>query len=257
MEYTIHKLASLAGVTSRTLRYYDQIHLLKPSRVTEAGYRVYGPAEVDRLQHILFYRELGVGLPLIAAFLDEPDFDRGAALRDHLQALERERNRIDALILTVTHSIEQEKGTYTMTDSEKFMGFKRETIQKNEAQYGAEIRANYGDGTIDASNRRFENLTEEAYQRMTEMGEEIQVRLEEAVQSGAAPAGEEGAAIAALHRQWLSFTWAEYSPQAHAGLARMYVEDPRFTAYYDGSVPGCAAFLRDAVLAYTDKEGEA
>ena len=102
-----------------------------------------------------------------------------------------------------------------------------------------------------AGNEKFSKLTREEYARMEELGAEIRARLEGAVAAGLDPAGEEGRALAALHRDWLAFTWPSYSPQAHAGLAEGYVADPRFTAYYDRGRPGCAAFLRDAILAYT------
>ena len=88
MEYSIQELARLSGVTTRTLRWYDQIGLLKPGRVAENGYRRYGPAQVDRLQDILYYRALGVELAQIRACLDDPDFDRLSALRGHLARLE-------------------------------------------------------------------------------------------------------------------------------------------------------------------------
>lgn len=88
MEYTVKALADLAGVTPRTLRWYDRIGLLKPLRTTEAGYRLYGPAQLDRLQDILFYRELGLDLASIRTILDDPAFDRQAALQSHMAELE-------------------------------------------------------------------------------------------------------------------------------------------------------------------------
>ena len=101
MEYTVKALAELAGVTPRTLRWYDQVGLLKPLRTTEAGYRLYGPQQLDRLQDILFYRELGLDLAAIQAILDDPAFDRQAALQSHLAELKARRTRLDDLILTV------------------------------------------------------------------------------------------------------------------------------------------------------------
>ena len=98
MEYSIQALSRLSGGTTRTLRWYDEIGLLKPSRVAESGYRYYGPAEVDRLQDILYYRALGVELARIKRCLDDPSFDRLAALRSHLTALEAERARLEGLI---------------------------------------------------------------------------------------------------------------------------------------------------------------
>ena len=92
---TVNEVSRLTGVSIRALHYYDQIGLLKPSRVAESGYRYYGRAEVDRLQDILYYRALGVELARIKECLDDPSFDRLAALRNHLAALEAERERLE------------------------------------------------------------------------------------------------------------------------------------------------------------------
>ena len=253
MEYTIKALAELAGVTPRTLRWYDAQGLLKPLRVTKAGYRIYGPQQVDRLQTILFYRELGLDLASIGALLDDPAFDRLTALQSHLTELEARRERLDGLILTVKNAIIEAKGGNKMSDTQKFEAFKRQVIESNEARYGKEIRAKYGDEMVDRANDNVLSLTPEAYKEWKTLGEEILSALPPAVRAKADPAGEEGQRIARLHRQWLSFSWEHYTPQAHAGLARTYTADQRFTAYYDRDEPGCAAFLRDAIIAYTSK----
>ncbi len=250
MEYTIKQLADLSGVTPRTLRWYDREGLLQPGRVTEAGYRIYGPKEVDRLQEILFYRELDFSLADIRRLLDDPAYDRQAALQSHLVELEARRARLDGLILTVQKTIAEAKGGCKMSDKEKFEAFKRQAVAENEARYGKEIRKAYGGDTIEGSNWRVLSLTEEEYARWQALGEEIRSALTAAVRSGEDPAGAEGRRIAQLHREWLSFSWESYSPQAHGGLVRMYTQDPRFTAYYDREVPGCAAFLEAAVLAW-------
>ncbi len=138
-----------------------------------------------------------------------------------------------------------------MSDKEKFEAFKRRAVEANEARYGREIREKYGDETVDCSDACVLALTEEEYGWWTALGEEIRAALARAVRAGEDPAGEEGQRIAALHRQWLSCSWETYTPQAHAGLGQLYTADPRFTAYYDGEIPGCAAFLRDAILTYT------
>ena len=237
MEYTIQQLAKLSGVTRRTLRYYDQIGLLRPARTTEAGYRIYGPSQVDRLQHILFYRALGLELAEIRAALDDPDFRRQEALQSHLAALEEQRRALDTLILTVRKALDAEQGGIPMQDHEKFECFKQTLIQENEAAYGPELRARYGGGTIDAANDLF-------------MSRSRQEKLEAAVQAGADPAGAEGRALALLHRKWCAFRWpGAAEPRNHAALAALYTEDPRFTACYDKAVPGCAAFLRAAAEA--------
>lgn len=252
MEYTVKALAELAGVTPRTLRWYDQKGLLKPRRTTAAGYRIYGPREVDRLQDILFYRELGLELEAVREILDAPGFDRAAALRSHLAELEARRRRLDALILTVERTIEETEGGRPMSDREKFEAFKRRAVEANEEQYGEEVRRKYGDEAADQSNARLLSMTEEEHGQWKALEAEILSALAAAVRSGEDPAGPEGRRIAELHRRWLCCTWGKYTPQAHRGVAELYTADERFTAYYDREVPGCAAFLRSAVRAYTE-----
>lgn len=250
MEYTVKALADLAGITPRTLRWYDREGLLRPCRTTEAGYRLYGPRELDRLQDILFYRELGLELAAIRQILDDPAFDRLAALQSHLAELEDRKTRLELLILTVQKTIDEAKGGDRMSDKEKFEAFKRRAVEANETRYGPEIREKYGDDTVDRANARLLALTEEEYRTWNALGEEIKAALTRAVRAGDNPAGAEGRRIAALHRRWLSYSWGTCTPQAHAGLGQLYTADERFTAYYDGDVPGCAAFLRHAIAAY-------
>lgn len=248
MEYTIKALAGLAGVTTRTLRWYDQIGLLKPCRIQPNGYRVYGSAEVDRLQQIMFYRALGVELAQVKRLLDDPSFDRTAALRGHLTALMSERDRIDRLIHTVRRTLTAQERKEFMNDHEKFEAFKQRAVAQNETAYGAEIRARYGDDAMNAANARILALTAGEYDAWKQLGDQIRDRLAEAVRAGEAPDGPAGASIAALHKQWLGFSWEAYDTEKHRGLAQMYPADERFRAYYDREVSGCARFLCDAVL---------
>ena len=248
MEYSIQELSRLSGVTTRTLRWYDQIGLLKPSRVAESGYRYYGKAEVDRLQDILYYRALGVELARIKECLDDPSFDRLAALQSHLAALEAERERLEQLIRSVKETIGTEERNEIMSDQQKFEAFKQRTVTHNEEVYGAEIRAKYGDREVDEANAAVMHLTQEQYREWTSLGQEIQERLEEAVRAGLPPESEAGKELCALHRRWLTITGNPYDPAKHRGIAELYVADERFTAYYDKHLPGCAHFLRDAVI---------
>ena len=249
MEYTVKQLGDLAGVSGRTLRYYDQIDLLKPTMVNESGYRIYGPREVDRLQQILFYRELGVDLSTIKDLLDSPDFNERDALREHHQQLLEKRKQLDLLLRNVEQTLAALEGGKPMTDQAKFMGFKERLIKENEEKYGREVREKYGDEAADASNAKLMGLTEEQFAEMQRLAEEIIASLVKAVGTEK-PEGPEGQRIAELHRQWLSFTWPTYSKEAHANLAEMYVADERFTAYYDQHREGAAQFLRDAIAAY-------
>jgi DNA-binding transcriptional MerR regulator len=249
--YTVRQLARLAGISPRTIRYYDEIDLLKPARVSAAGYRLYGQAEVDRLQQILFYRALGLELKKIKRLLSAPSFDELAALKEHRTKLLAKRRQVELLIANVEKTIALKEGKITMTDQEKFEGFKEELVAENEEKYGAEIRAKYGDETIDRANAAFRNMTAQQYADWQQLGNEVLDTLKAAMATGD-PASALAQKTAELHRQWLNFSWDHYDKAAHAGLARMYVADPRFTAYYDEQVqPGAAEFLRDAILIYT------
>jgi len=250
MEYTILKLAQLAGVSTRTLRYYDELGILKPARTSSSGYRIYGQAEVDRLQQILFYRELGVSLEYIAKIIFSPNFDGVEALREHREKLLDRRNQLDLLIANVSKTISQKEEGIMMTDREKFEGFKHKLVQDNEEQYGKEARERWGNEAVDRSNARVKGMTREQHDKLNELTTELYSTLHAAAQTGD-PAGELAQKAADLHKQWLCFFWDEYTKEAHAGVAQMYVDDPRFTAHYDKEQPGTAAFLRDAILIYT------
>lgn len=249
MKYTVGTLATLAGVSTRTLRYYDKLGLLKPETINESGYRLYGEAQVDRLQQILFYRELDVELYTIKRILDAPSFEQGEALEAHLFALNERRDRLDALIETVKKTMAARKGEITMTDNQKFEAFKQNMIDENERKYGAEVRARYGDKAADESNTKISAMTKEQYEDTEALRKAVNEAIREAFASGD-PEGELAQKACAMHKEWLMRYWSEYSPEAHMGVAQMYVDDPRFAAYYDAIAPGCAQFLQDAIVAY-------
>ncbi|MGN7175829.1 MerR family transcriptional regulator [Paenibacillus sp. FSL R5-0490] len=253
MEYTVQKLAQLAGVSSRTLRYYDEIGILKPARTNSSGYRIYGQQEVDRLQQILFYRELGVSLDQIKEIITAPAFDAADALKEHREKLLEKRKQLDLLITNVEKTIASAEGRTTMSNKEKFEGFKKKMIEDNEKQYGKEIREKYGEETVEKSNAKLMNMTQEEHEAVTKLAEEVNSTLAQAMETGN-PAGELAQKAAGLHKQWITFYWSEYSKEAHAGLAEMYVADERFKAYYDKTQPGAAEFLRDAIKIYTGQQ---
>lgn len=253
MEYTVQKLSQIAGISTRTLRYYDEIGILKPARINSSKYRIYGEREVDLLQQIMFYRGMDIDLDTVKDIVTSKNFDEMNALQNHLVKLLAQRQQLDLLIENVTKTMEYKKGKLKMNDKEKFEGFKKKLVEENELKYGKEIREKYGDKQVNKSNQKMLHMTEEQYGKFEKLTQEILVTLEAAFATGD-PAGELAQKTADLHRQWLSYTWASYSKEAHAGLAQMYVEDERFTAYYDKNQPGMAAFLRDAILIYTGKK---
>lgn len=249
MEYTINKRSKISGISTRTLRYYDAIGLLKPARVTTASYRIYTQKELDTLQQILFYRELDFPLDEIKNILYAPQFDKGQAFKSHLAALINKRQRLDALINNVTKSLSTIKGETTMTDNEKFEGFKQSLIDKNEQKFGAEIRTKYGNTTIDTSNAKLKGLTQAQYDAGEALRLAYEAKLKSAIQTGD-PCGELAQTACDLHRQWLSVFYPSYSKAYHQGLADMYVGDERFKTHYEKIAPGCATFFRDAIHHY-------
>lgn len=253
MEYTVKKLSLLAGVSTRTLRYYDEIGILKPARINSSGYRIYGKEEVDRLQQILFYRELDIGLDNIKKILSSPDYDDIVALREHKRALLAKREQLNILIDNLDKTIKYREGRIVMNDSEKFEGFKKQLIEENEKKFGQEIREKYGEEAVKKSNEQFMNMSEEQYKEFEELGNSIFENLKKAMETND-PAGELAQKTAELHKKWITFCWGSYDKEAHAALAQMYVDDERFKAYYDKVQKGAAEFLRDAIFIYTGSE---
>lgn len=252
MEYTVQKLASLAGVSARTLRYYDEIGILKPARINSSGYRIYGQKEVDILQQILFYRELGVELENIKKIITSPNFDETQALKEHREKLVEKRKQLDLLIANVEKTIASTEGSIKMSNKEKFNGFKKQMVAENEKKYGKEIRNKYGEETVNQSNAKLLKMREEDFEAVTKLEREIIETLAEAMNTGD-PASDLAQKVADLHRQWISYYWPTYTKEAHAGVAQMYVDDERFKAYYDNIQPGAAEFLRDTIHFYTAK----
>lgn len=156
---------------------------------------------------------------------------------------------MNLLVANVEKTIKTMKGEMIMSDQEKFEGFLQKLVDNNERQYGEEARAKYGDEPIDRSNTKVLNMSKEQYIELEELTEDLNKTLKAAFEQGD-PAGELAQKACELHKKWLCFYWNDYSKEAHKGVTQMYVDDPRFTAYYDKIAPGCAVFLRDAVEIY-------
>lgn len=254
MKYTVHALAELTGLTPRTLRWYDTIHLLKPQRGAN-GYRIYGKPELDRLQQILFYKEAGMELSEISKLLDTENYDAETALKMHIQNLRQRKAGLEALISSAEKTLHYLKGEYNMSDNEKFEAFKQKMVDDNEKKYGEEVRSRWGNDTADQANAKMMNMSELEYAEFARLGDEINATLAAALATGN-PASQLGQQVAALHKQWLCYTWPQYNAEAHKMLAQAYVDDERFTAYYEKSGVGAAAFLRDAIVYYVDHSAE-
>lgn len=251
MEYTINKTAKISGVSTRTLRYYDEIGLLKPARINSSGYRIYGQKEMDRLQQILFYRNLDMKLEDIKQIMDQPDFNYISALEAHYHELLKQRKQIDQLLTTIQQTIRYQKGEIQMTDSEKFKAFKQEKLEENERRYGKEVREKYGEDTVKASNKKWQNMSEEDFKKMESFQEAIFENLGKLLDSKNLE-GPEAQKVYENHKKWLSFSWPNYTTEAHKGLVDMYLADERFAKYYNDRAenPEAVQWLHDAVYRY-------
>lgn len=251
MEYTVKQIAKIAGITTRTLRHYDKIGLLKPARINSSGYRIYSRNEVDLLQQILLFRALDIPLKKINKIINDDTFDNLSALKEHKINLQRKQLQLKVLIDTLDKTIVATEKGMIMNDKDKFEGFKEKLIDDNEKKYGEEVRAKYGDDVVEQSNSKVRGMSQEQMKHADALAVEIAETLKDAFLTGD-PSSEIAQKAVSLHKEWLECYWPTYSKEAHASVAQMYVDDERFTAYYDVDQPGTAEFLRDAVMLYLD-----
>lgn len=249
MTYTIKTVAKLSGVSTRTLRYYDEISLLKPATINSSGYRLYDDEEINRLQQILYYRELDFSLEEIKLILDSPNFDIKNALQIQYQQLLSRKERIENLLLNIQKTMKYYQGEIEMTASDKFSAFKEQQITQNEQQYGDEIRSKYGNDQVDKANKKYLRLTQADMDEMKLVEKQLFEQLGVYVEN---PDVDTKLAkeIFELHKLWLSFTLPAYSAEMHKGIVTMYVEDERFKMYYDEKEPGSAEALYNIIQHY-------
>ena len=249
--YSIKELADLAGTTTRTLRYYDQLNLLSPARIGENGYRYYDRDNLLTLQQILFFRELDVPLKEIRYFLDRPDFQLRDALKNHQQEIRSKIFRYQELLETIAKTLLDLEGVSTMAENEYFNGF-------DEAKYQEEARQRWGrTPQFKESQRKWSNYSESEKERIKELGGEITRRMV-AENSQANPADPEVQAAVAEYYLYLNQYFYRCEVEFLRNLADMWVEDPRFAINYERIREGGAEFVRQAVHIYCDsqKSGE-
>jgi DNA-binding transcriptional MerR regulator len=241
--YTVKQLSSLAGISVRTLHYYDEIGLLNPSSVGENGYRYYGDAALYLLQQILFYRELDLRLEEIKQIVASPDFDVMQALQAHKQALGQKVERLKRLIMTVDTTILNLKGENKMSKKQLFAAFTEEEEQK----YSAEAEQMYNPEIVRASQKKWKSYSKEEKQRIGDEGNAAYEAIVAAIPLG--PASPQAQAGVEMWRKHMDYFWTPNLEQL-AGLAELYNSDPRFKANFDKVDPRLAEFMREAVQVY-------
>lgn len=253
MAYTIQQLSQLAGVSTRTLRYYDELDLLKPAFTTEAGYRMYEEDEVNLLQEILFFRALDFPLEKISKLIHDSKHERMESLQAQRALFIERKAYLDQLIQNIDFTLSSMRGEMQMTDAQKFIAFKEEIIRSNEEKYGEEIRTRYGNQTVNQANEKLKNMEQDLFDDVKKLEQAILVKLQEAFETND-PSSSLAQELAEMHKRWICHHWNTYTKKAHAGLAQTYIDDERFTKYYDPEGKGLAKFLRDAIWIYTGME---
>ena len=244
--YTVKQLSKLAGVTPRTLHHYDEIGLLKPSRIGDNGYRYYEEDALLQLQQILFYRELDMPLDEIKKIMAERSFDVLGALQSHKEALNKQVIRLNRLMQTVDNTINHMKGKTKMSAKGFFEGFSEEEQEK----YAQEAEQMYDPETVRASNRKWKSYPALEKEAILAEGKSIYFDLAAAMSKGAA-SKEVQAVIARWHKH-MQYFWSPNDEQL-LGLADLYNNDPRFRENYEKVAPNLSEFMREAVKVYVKK----
>ena len=247
--YTIKELADLAGTTTRTLRYYDQLGLLEPARIGENGYRYYDRGNLLNLQQILFFRELDLPLKEIRFLTSRPDFQLLTALKNHQQAIRARISRYQTLLDTIQQTIRDLEGEGEMNEKGFFNGF-------DETEYQAEAQARWGEGPeYKQSQRRWSNYSEEKKAAIKELGGEISHRMVTENPS-ARPDDPDVQEAVGEYYQYLNQYFYSCEVEFLRKLADMWVEDPRFAVNYERIREGGAAFVRQAVHLFCDQQSQ-
>lgn len=243
--YSVKKLAALAGVSVRTLHLYDAMGLLKPSVRTEKKYRLYGRAELLRLQQILFYKEMGMPLKEIADLLDDPQFDLLAALRNHKAALKERLERVQTLLHTIDKTIDHLKNKTMLSPEELYEGLPKETA----AAWQAEAKEQWG-AAAERSENHLRSKTREEFAALKEAASANLKRLV-ALSNEPPTSGAVQGAIAEHYQIIREFWGTAGSPdrqaEAYAGLGELYVSDERYTMTDGVPNPRFAQFMKEAM----------
>ena len=237
---TVREVSKLTGVSVRTLHHYDAIGLLKPSRVTEAGYRLYDDTALERLQSILLFRELQFPLKEIGRILDTPGFDRQAALNDQIHLLELQREHIDRL-LTDAREMQKNGG--------KIMSFSVFDKKQQEA-FAAEAKQRWG--STDAYRESQTKTAGKSEEQLRQDGSDLMAFFARlgGLKSGD-PNGDGAQSVVAELQRFITEHYYNCTKQILSGLGQMYVADERFKANIDNAGgEGTAEFAAKAIEFY-------
>lgn len=245
--YTVKQLSELAEISVRTLHYYDEIGLLKPSKVGANGYRYYDEDSLLRLQQILFYREIGLALAQIKEILDSPDFDLLVALQSHRTVLLEKIKRLETLVSTVDSTIMHLAGEVEMNKKRLFKAFS----EKKQQEYERLARLQYGPAIVNESIKRWNSYTKGQKDAIQQEGGQIYSDLVGAIEAGKSP---QSAEVQAILQRWHNHIRYFYEPMPEIlrGLGEGYNSNPDFVAFFQKLHPDLPAFLQEGIAKYVD-----
>lgn len=243
---TVGALARMAGVTVRTLHHYDEIGLVVPSGRTAAGYRTYGRSEVERLQEVLFFRELGFALDEINRIVSQPGYDRAIALERQRELLEARADHLLALVDAVDRAVRAERTGTAMTNEEMLEVFG----DFDPAEYEEEADERWGDSdAYQQSVARTARYTRQDWETIKAENETIYGLFLDLMAAGEAANGVAAMDAAEEHRAHITKWYYDCSKTIHAGLGQMYVTDARFQENIDKAGEGLAEYMAAAIAA--------
>jgi DNA-binding transcriptional MerR regulator len=246
MDYSVGQVARYAGISVRTLHHYHEIGLLAPGGRTRAGYRRYAEGDLERLQQVLYYKELGFPLDEIATILDDPGTDAAAHLRRQHELLTRRMDRLRQMVASVERAMEAEKMGISLTPEERFEVFG----DHDPAQHADEAEQRWGEtDAYKQSQQRTKSYRKEDWLAIRAESESITQRMAAAMAAGGPATGPAAMDIAEEHRRHINRWFYDLGYPMHRGLAEMYLADPRFTANYENVAAGLAQYMHDAILA--------
>ena len=242
----VGQVAAAAGVSVRTLHHWDAVGLLVPSGRTSAGYRTYGPDDLERLRQVLTYRALGFSLEDVRRLLDDPEVDALDHLRRQQTLLADRIAQLQSVAALVSRAVEARSMGIDLDPQEL-----REVFgDEDPTQHAEEVRERWGETDAYAqSHARTSRYSKQDWLEVKAEVEDVERRFAEALAAGLPPDDPSVTAVAEAHRLHISTRFYDCSPEMHSGLADMYVADERFAAHYDRRAPGLAQYVHDAVKA--------
>lgn len=254
--YGIGEVSEITGLSTRTLRFYQEKGLIKPHYISDNGYRYFSTEDIKKLHNIMLYRKMDVPLEKIAGIINKEGFSLEKDLEEHLKILEERLKNTKEHINIVKKSIRELKGEIKMEDKERFEAFKKEKLEENERKYGKEIREKYGEETVEKSNKHFLNLSEEKMKEAEKLSRILSDNLKLIIEKGITDLkSEEALKVFNSHRDWLKIMNPSYTEEYHRAMGDLYVNDERFGKYYESSVGKNAANILKEIIYYHTEKG--